>query len=256
MLGAFEFAGDGTGYVEIDDSGGQTAADAVRFFKPGMTQTRSRSAVYYVHSDHLGTPQKLSDENGQVVWSAVYDPFGNAAVYGDVDGNGTDVTTNLRFPGQYWDSETALHYNYFRYYDPETGTYLRSDPKGLSGGLATFLYAAGAPLVLTDRMGLDTAGCDIGPFKRFETPCRLECCASHDECYRNYNCTAHSWWKPASACGQCNSNAVRCFLDCQSDPYKDDPTRPNYYCPKQGKYITIPSCEFPDIRVAEEKCRT
>jgi len=256
LLGAFEFAGDGTGYVEVDDSGGQTVADAVRFFRSGEPQTQMQLNVYYVHNDHLGTPKKLSNETGQVVWRAVYDPFGTAVVDSDPDADGRSIRFNFRFPGQYYDLQASLNYNYFRYYDFKTGSYLRSDPSGLSGGLATFLYAASSPIVLTDKLGLDTAGCDLGPFKRFETPCRLECCAVHDECYRNYNCSARSWWDPTSACGQCNAAVIRCFLDCQVDPYKDDPTRPNYYCAKEGNYITIPSCKYPDRRTAERKCRT
>jgi RHS repeat-associated protein len=82
--------------------------------------------LYYVHNDHLGTPQVMTDQAGNVVWRAVYAPFGEATV----DAAST-VKLNLRFPGQYYDQETGLHYNYFRYYDPETGRYMRVDPGGV-----------------------------------------------------------------------------------------------------------------------------
>ena len=61
--------------------------------------------------------------------------------------------SNLRFPGQYFDKETNLHYNYFRDYDPAIGCYIQSDPIGLAGGINTYLYATD-PLTQTDPMGL------------------------------------------------------------------------------------------------------
>lgn len=57
-------------------------------------------------------------------------------------------------PGQYYDQETGLHYNYFRYYDPSTGRYITSDPIGLSGGFNTYTYAANNPLLYFDPLGL------------------------------------------------------------------------------------------------------
>ncbi|MCW9057982.1 MAG: RHS domain-containing protein [Gammaproteobacteria bacterium] len=110
--------------------------------------------VYFVHNDHLKTPKVLTDEAGNVVWSASHDPFGMAAVDEDPDGDGVKVVLNVRFPGQYFDVETGLHYNYFRTYDPGTGRYLESDPIGLRGGLNTYAYAEGNPLLFTDPMGL------------------------------------------------------------------------------------------------------
>ena len=99
--------------------------------------------IYYVHNDHLGTPLKMTNEIGLVVWQAVYDPFGKATVNEDVDGDGKAVEMNVRFPGQYYDVESGLHYNYFRTYDPELGRYITSDPIGLFGGVNTFGYVGG-----------------------------------------------------------------------------------------------------------------
>ena len=64
---------------------------------------------------------------------------------------------NLRFPGQYYDDETGLHYNYFRYYDPSTGRYITSDPIGLQGGLNTYGYVDGNPVNWFDEYGLAKA---------------------------------------------------------------------------------------------------
>jgi len=66
---------------------------------------------------------------------------------------------NLRFPGQYYQTETGLNYNYFRDYDPQTGRYIESDPSGLGGGSAsTYAYAGAAPVSKYDPLGLFAVG--------------------------------------------------------------------------------------------------
>ena len=71
---------------------------------------------YYYGNDQLGTPQIMTDSTNTVVWEADYKPFGEA----DVNPN-SSVVNNFMFPGQSYDAETRLHYNYHRYYDPKTG---------------------------------------------------------------------------------------------------------------------------------------
>jgi RHS repeat-associated protein len=104
--------------------------------------------AYFYLNDHLGTPQQLVDQSGAVVWSAVYDAYGEA--YQDV----ALVENNLRFPGQYFDAETGLHYNWHRYYDPSTGRYLTPDPIGLDGGINLYTYVKDDPVNYTDPWGL------------------------------------------------------------------------------------------------------
>ena len=87
----------------------------------------SREPVYYYINDHLGTPQKMVDENGTVVWAADYLPFGKASVTVNT------IENNFRFAGQYYDSETGLHYNWNRYYDPLLGRYLRGGSDWIRG---------------------------------------------------------------------------------------------------------------------------
>ena len=111
--------------------------------------------IYYVLSDHLNTPRKLTDTNATVVWSWDSDAFGTTAENQDVDGDGTNVWFRLRFPGQYFDFESKSHYNYFRDYEPQTGRYLESDPIGLDGGVNTFGYVGGNPLIYIDELGLN-----------------------------------------------------------------------------------------------------
>jgi RHS repeat-associated protein len=96
-----------------------------------------------------------TNSNGTVVWQWQSDPFGATAANTDHDGDGMHVTVNLRFPGQYYDQETGLHYNYFRYYDPSTGRYITSDPIGLLGGFNLYSYVGNNPLYWIDPLGLD-----------------------------------------------------------------------------------------------------
>ncbi|MFZ1984956.1 MAG: RHS repeat-associated core domain-containing protein, partial [Desulfatitalea sp.] len=104
-------------------------------------------AAYYFHNDHLGTPQKMTNAGRTVVWSADYLPFGQANV------TVATVENNLRFAGQYFDNETGLHYNYWRYYDPGLGRYLRADPLGLDAGVNLFTYVQNNPTNHIDPNG-------------------------------------------------------------------------------------------------------
>jgi RHS repeat-associated protein len=109
----------------------------------------SKSKVYYYGNDQLGTPEILTDSDNTVVWEAIYKPFGEAEV-----NEHSTVVNNFRFPGQYYDSETGLHYNYNRYYDPSTGRYLTSDPIGQVGGVNLYSYAENNPVKMIDSLGL------------------------------------------------------------------------------------------------------
>ncbi|HKU13852.1 MAG TPA: RHS repeat-associated core domain-containing protein, partial [Steroidobacteraceae bacterium] len=112
--------------------------------------------VFYVHTDHLNTPRRISRPSDDViVWRWDGNPFGTTAASEDPDGDSTSFAYGLRFPGQYFDAETGLHYNYMRDLDPQVGRYVQSDPIGLEGGINTYAYVAGNPISLTDPEGLD-----------------------------------------------------------------------------------------------------
>jgi RHS repeat-associated protein len=102
----------------------------------------------YIHPDHLGTPQLMTDSQGAVVWQIQARPFGDSPTI-----TGTQ-TLNLRFPGQYYDAESGLHQNWFRDYQPNLGRYVEADPIGLRGGdLNLFGYAKNNPVYYYDLVG-------------------------------------------------------------------------------------------------------
>lgn len=110
-------------------------------------RTSGGAWVYYV-GDFSGTPQAIVDREGNVVGHLERDAFGEAW-----PSAGSRDSTPLRFPGQLADEETGLHYNRFRYYDPEVGRYISPDPLGLSGGLNYYAYGVN-PIGWIDPMGL------------------------------------------------------------------------------------------------------
>jgi RHS repeat-associated protein len=124
-------------------------------YKPDSTWTtdplflKEGGMYYWYHNDHLGTPQKMTAQDGTVVWSAQYSAFGEADVQVET------VTNNLRFPGQFYDGETGLLYNWFRYYDPRIGRYVSADPIGFVGGdLNLYAYVYNNPITIIDPLGL------------------------------------------------------------------------------------------------------
>ena len=110
---------------------------------------KTNGVLYAVHTDYLGTPRVITGLNGgSVVWEWKNDnPYGNNKAQGSIE-------FNLRFAGQYYDSESGLHYNMNRTYNPETGRYLQSDPLGLAAGFNTYNYVNKNPLDGVDPLGL------------------------------------------------------------------------------------------------------
>jgi RHS repeat-associated protein len=126
-----------------------------------LREYETNPGLYYYLNDHLGTPQQLVKPDGRLVWKAAYLPYGQAQV------RTSTLVNNLRFPGQYFDQEIGLHYNWNRYYNPSTGRYLSPDPIGLYGGLNFYAYVGGNPVSKTDPWGLEEYSDNfIGPLPR------------------------------------------------------------------------------------------
>ena len=130
---------------------GKQAQHKTYVFEPGTFKPLAfvqNQAIYHYHLDHLGTPQEITDTQGDIVWSAQYRAYGNLAL-ADVE----QVENNLRFQGQYFDEESGLHYNRFRYYDPGCGRFINQDPIGLLGGSNNYRYVPN-PVTWIDPFGL------------------------------------------------------------------------------------------------------
>jgi RHS repeat-associated protein len=125
---------------------------------------------YNIHSDHLGTPRLVTDDQAKPVWQWAYSAFGdnkptgilkattnpNSAITNQpvlLQATGVGTTLNLRFPGQYADSETGHFYNYHRTLMPGGGRYTQPDPSGLDGGWSRFGYSNQNPINYYDPTG-------------------------------------------------------------------------------------------------------
>jgi RHS repeat-associated protein len=136
---------------EYDSASGVGAQETV-WFNGQPVAMQQGGVLYRVHADHLATPRSITraSDNAEV-WRWDSDAFGNGAPI--TMGGGATVIYHPRFPGQYLDTETGLHYNMARYYDPVTGRYTQADPIGLSGGVARYTYVSGDPMSLVDPEG-------------------------------------------------------------------------------------------------------
>lgn len=121
-----------------------------------VKQSQGFDDVWFYHCDHLGTPQEMSNQTGAIVWKAQYKAWGECKVEQaklDFFENSEIISNNIRFQGQYFDGETGLHYNRYRYYSPYVGRFISKDPIGLLGGFNVYSYAPN-PNNWIDPLGL------------------------------------------------------------------------------------------------------
>jgi RHS repeat-associated protein len=123
--------------------------------------TAKRAArIYHFHTDLVGAPQEVTDESGELAWTGQYSAWGK--VEGTVDGRTMQrIEQPLRYAGQYADESVGLHYNTFRFYDPDVGRFVNQDPIGLLGGENLYQYAPNS-LAWIDPWGLAKFGSGKG----------------------------------------------------------------------------------------------
>ena len=109
--------------------------------------------VSFFVTDHAGTPMRLVNENGRVIWQAEPDDWG--AVRNEKTFFQGDIRQPIRFQGQWLDEETGFYYNRHRFYDPRHGRYITQDPIGLAGGMNAYRYPVN-PVFFADPLGLET----------------------------------------------------------------------------------------------------
>lgn len=169
---AFTYDEDGTLIAETSTGGANSTGSTQYIHLPTASGPMPIAAVingttYAVHSDHLNTPRRLTDADGQAVWQWSYSAFGDEKPtiakyrFANLDitpnpgtTNVSEATLNKRYDGQYFDQESGLHYNYFRSYDNRTGRYSQPDPIGLEGGWNRGVYVDSNPLSHSDPAGL------------------------------------------------------------------------------------------------------
>jgi RHS repeat-associated protein len=131
----------------------------------------------YVHPDHLDRPIAMTTSGGPAVaWSAKYDPFGNVVSIT------SSTAMPLRFPGQYFQIEDGLAYNWHRNYDPTLGRYSQADPLGFVDGPGVYSYVKSSPAMKADADGR----VQVGPMSTPESPNRPKLCGDRereDKCF-------------------------------------------------------------------------
>jgi RHS repeat-associated protein len=146
-----QFVYDGIGQLLAENNGATGAAQTEYVWLDDMPLALVTGGnLHFIHTDHLGTPQKATDARQNLAWDIVPRPFGQT------EQQTFPPLSNLRFPGQYFDSESGLAQNWFRDYDPAIGRYIESDPIGLKGGVNTYAYVLANPLRHTDVTGRQT----------------------------------------------------------------------------------------------------
>jgi RHS repeat-associated protein len=222
--------------------------------------------VYYVHTDHLNTPRRVSrPSDNKLMWTWYSDAFG-IDLPNENPASGGTFHYNLRFPGQLYDSQAGIMQNYFRDYDPAIGRYVESDPIGLKGGINTYAYVLGNPASGIDPLGLcpwclvipgicASGGCEalgalLGITATVSTPAGRkaaketaeavvaavkQCTKDDDFCYQRWEAEDTRCWQwrglGMRVVAACKARAAYRRSLCMNNGGKQDPSEPPEYNP-------------------------
>jgi RHS repeat-associated protein len=158
---------DGRVIAELDGATGDTLRDYIWLGDMPLAAVDHSGVspeIWFVHPDHLNRPEMMTDASRTIVWQALWYPWGEA-----YSATGS-ATLDMRFPGQWFQAESGLAYNWHRQYDATLGRYTQPDPLGvLEAGPSVYGYAEGNPVKWTDPTGL--ASGDI-PCQGFSAGCQ------------------------------------------------------------------------------------
>ena len=149
---------DGNRIAEYDYDAGTGSSTLIReyiWMNGAPVGVVEGGQVFYIRTDHIARPVFATNDLGVKVWEASYLPFGGVHT--------STGAIDLRFPGQWFQSESGLHQNWMRDYDPTTGRYIQADPLGLVDGASVYGYALQNPGRYVDRHGLNTTTIVLPP---------------------------------------------------------------------------------------------
>ena len=159
---------------DYDEAGGTSTLIREYIWASGtIVGVVENGALYFVRTDHIGRPVFATDDSGAKVWEASYLPFGGVET-------STGANSDLRFPGQWFQSETGLHQNWMLDYDPTLGRYLRADPLGLLAGQNLYGYALNNPHRYIDPDGRNPLAIPVSICARWPHLCKtvIDACIS------------------------------------------------------------------------------
>ncbi len=242
---AIRFVYGGTPHLLFEDNEGTGTSSAYIYLNQTPVAMVRGGAMYYIHTDHLGTPRAVTNSAGTLVWrwkfgasNGLSNAFGENLP--DALGDQQPLDFRLRFPGQYADPFGVTWYNYFRDYEPGTGRYVESDPIGLKAGVNTFSYSAQNPVIRFDLDGQwsrvreeDWAEQDYSVCSYYAKVAKKDGCKYHKEAERICRGRHQGVNIMSDTCGLQNTRNLNCIRSCLAR--RDDEARKDPDCQKKSE---------------------